>query len=180
MKPINFIPSEVAKAKLMDIKERRGIKTITEAICWCILEAYKTEVKDYIEVQKQRNSVPPEERAIRKARAGIIAEEERTQAKEDKRIGHLAGICDILGGTRVDNPTTGVPLMGCKYTEYDFAGPWVPTAYSKVVDLEDLNDETPSLQYRGILGETGEAGKASYEKYAKRALDTNGTMPKIN
>ncbi len=160
MKPINFNPGTVVEEKLLRIKNDRGITSITEAIRYCVLEAYKVEYKDYIEIQKQRMGADTKTYNNAKEDRKIDSKEYREKAKAQREYDAQAAICTTLGGT-ITMDHLNLPV--CTYTRYSMNGPWMIDE-SKVTDpLNMLNAETPVYQYTGLMGETGEKGKASIE-----------------
>lgn len=154
-----FLPISTL-AKIDEYASRIGLQSRTAAIISAISFAHKKEIKDYIEVQKQRLTVDPKTRAITKEDAKLEAAEYREKAKAQKEYDAQAAICTALGGT-ISMDHLNLPV--CTYTRYSMNGPW-RIDESKVVDpLNMLNAETPVYQYTGLMGETGPAGKASIE-----------------
>ena len=154
---IAFIPGAVILDKLKRIQEKRGIMSVTETLRYCISETHAKEFKDYIEVQRQRALIDPKEKAIIKADASIEAEARREKAKLDKARNHAIGLCNAMNGEVVIDPTTG--FESCRYTMYNMSSPWIINEHEVTEPLDILNDETPSLQYQGLMNERGEEGK---------------------
>lgn len=153
---INLQEEIIAMAK--EIQEDRQIGNMTEAIRYCIRETHERIFLDYKRLQKDRmNPALIKEKAIIKADASVGVEERKEQAKKEKERNHAIGLCNAMGGTVVIDPTTG--FESCRYTMYNMSSPWIINEHEVTEPLDILNDETPSLQYQGLMNERGEEGK---------------------
>ena len=70
------------------------------------------------------------------------------------------------------DPNTG--FESCRYTMYNMSSPWIINEHEVTVPLEQLNDETPSLQYQGLMNERGAEGKAVIDQARIRIAEKTG------
>ncbi len=148
---------------ISQIKTKRGIENNSEAIRYCISSTFAKEFPDYIQVAKARTSVDPETKAKTRAEAGVAVAEAREEAKLKREHNRGTKLCAIMDGTLTSDPYTGQPNDACRYTMYSMASPWIINEREVVESLDQLNDETPSLQWQGLMNERGEEGKAVIE-----------------
>jgi hypothetical protein len=156
-----------------EIQEDRHIGNFTEAIRYCIRETHERIFLDYKRLQSARQDPTKiKEKSIIKNVSKIEAEEMREQARKDKERNHAIGLCEAMGGTVLIDPTTG--FESCRYTMYNMSSPWIINEHEVTESLEILNDETPSLQYQGLMNERGAEGKAVIDQARIRIAEKTG------
>lgn len=125
-----------------------------EALRRAIAIAHKKEFPEYVQAIKARASVTPE----MKAKAIVEAQELRDLTKQEKVTKRQEDICRLLDESElVKNPSNGNTM--CRYPIYTITSPHVVDKTIVTEDLDEMNDETPTFQYRGLFNETGALGK---------------------
>lgn len=165
MKNINFNIEEAMMASLVEIKEKRMIKSITETIRYCVSEVYSKEFPNSFLIERERskrlNRTPKE-----LATATAEVADDREKAKEARVRQKQVDIC-----LQMDEATLSVhPQYGyetCSYPQFETNGPHRTTKTFVHEGLDIINAETPSLQYSDLFGKTGEIGKQNWLKQKK-------------
>ncbi len=153
------------------IQQKHSMSNFVEALRHCVVMTHAKEFPDYIQVQKERNAIDPQTKMKMKAKAKQDETEEREQLKAQKVLDFQTNICNLVDGEMtVDD--RGIPA--CRYTMYSMSSPWIINEREVFEQLDNLNKETPSLQYRGLFNEQGEEGKKAIEAARKKIAEKLG------
>ncbi len=162
LRQYNF--SEITMGYIYAIQEKYGLSSETETLRMIIANQHSKEFPNYIVTRSQRPT------PIEKEMAKLDAQEAKEDAKKQKEVAKMEGICLLMDeATIIPHPDSGFP--SCRYPIYSTKSPHVVDKTWMIEDLAVLNDETPTLQYRGLFGEKGAVGKKKVLEILKKQAE---------
>ena len=143
---INGRVSLEQKEMIAELVRRGFYFTQSEVLRRGIVLVYQEHIKDYIEVQRNRNNVKKEaikhDLNIGNKRSVKRLEAELEELGTDEK---LVGICESLNGKIIEE--NGKKL--CQYKAYELASPGYAIESELTVSFKDLSEENVKNQYVG-------------------------------
>jgi len=119
---------------IQEIMDRRGYQSKVTTLIVAVSELHGRVFKDYIEVQKNKVAMTPEE----KVKAEMDVKEARVKMEEQKEYNLRKGFCDAMGGVEEIKGQTRV----CKISKWHYQN-----EYKSEVPFEEMSQEVVDSQF---------------------------------